>query len=145
VGDLIPQAGPQGLRLVDRLGRAVADAKLDRKCDVVGVLADQPLDAMLVEKLRRVVLEEQRDPRTGLFLGARLDGELASAVRAPLDAVLCRIARLAARDLHPLGDDERRVEADAELADQLRVLALIAGQLLEEPLRPGMSDRAELL
>src|SRR5690606_27615058 len=41
--------------------------------------------------------------------------------------------------------DERGVEADAELADQLRILALIAGQLLDEPLRAGMSNRAELL
>src|SRR5690606_12997043 len=32
-----------------------------------------------------------------------------------------------------------------ELPDQLRVLALIASQLLDEPLSSGMRDRAELL
>ena len=49
------------------------------------------------------------------------------------------------RDL--VGDHERGVEADAELADQSRRLAGLAGALrgFEERLRAGLRDRAEVL
>src|SRR5690606_33111562 len=85
------------------------------------------------------------DRRAGLGLRPALDGELAFAVGAPRDSGFRRLAGLAALDLDPVRDDERRIEADAELADQLRILALIPAQFLDEPLRPGVRDRAELL
>ena len=54
------------------------------------------------------------------------------------------VAGAARLDRHLVGDDERRIEADAELADQVRVLLLVAGQLREEFARAGLGDRAEV-
>ncbi len=53
-------------------------------------------------------------------------------------------ARLARAHLDTLGDDERRVEADAELADELRRLLLIAGQRAEEFRGARAGDGAEV-
>ena len=47
-------------------------------------------------------------------------------------------------DRDPVGDDEPRVEADAELADQLRVLLLVALQRRDELARAALGDRAEV-
>ena len=44
-----------------------------------------------------------------------------------------------------VGDDERRVETDSELADQLAVLGLVAGQVLEELARTRAGDGADRL
>jgi hypothetical protein len=44
-----------------------------------------------------------------------------------------------------VGDDERRVEADAELADQVRVLGAVRGELLEELARARLGDGADVL
>ena len=41
-------------------------------------------------------------------------------------------ARAARINVDAVGDDERRIEADAELADQLRVLLLVAGHARQE-------------
>ena len=46
---------------------------------------------------------------------------------------------------HPVGDDERRVEADAELADEVRILGAVGGQLLEELARARLGDGADVL
>ncbi len=45
---------------------------------------------------------------------------------------------------HAVGDDERRVEPDAELADQLRVPGLVARELAEELPRARPRDRAQV-
>ena len=54
------------------------------------------------------------------------------------------LAGAAGEHRHLVGDDERRIEADAELADQMRVLLLVAGELAEELARAGLGDRAEV-
>ena len=46
---------------------------------------------------------------------------------------------------HPVGDDERRVEPDAELADEMRVLGAVGGELLEELARARLGDGADVL
>ena len=43
-----------------------------------------------------------------------------------------------------VGNDEGRIEADAELADQVRVLGLVAGQRREEFPGAGLGDGAEV-
>ena len=58
--------------------------------------------------------------------GDRLDLEVAGAFGAPAHALGLRQAGAARLDRDPVGDDEAGVEADAELADQLRILLLVA-------------------
>ena len=50
----------------------------------------------------------------------------------------------ARQHLDPVGDDEGRIEADAELADQLRILLLVAGQALEELGGARLGDGAQV-
>jgi hypothetical protein len=45
----------------------------------------------------------------------------------------------------PVGDDEAGIEADAELADELGILLLVAGELAEELLGAGLGDGADVL
>src|SRR5690606_23324985 len=113
--------------------------------NVVGVLANERADAKRIAELVRIVAQEQLHGRADIVLRPAFDRELALSVGLPGDTRLHRLACLAAFDLDALGDDERRVEADAELPDQLRVLALVAGQPFDEALRAGMRNRAELL
>ena len=69
---------------------------------------------------------------------------IAAAVGLPAHALRRRLAGAARLDRDLVGDDERRIEADAELADQVRVLLLVAGQLREELARARLGDRAEV-
>jgi hypothetical protein len=55
------------------------------------------------------------------------------------------VAGLARRDRDLVGDDEGRVEAHAELADELRIGARVARQLAEELSGAGLGDGAEVL
>jgi hypothetical protein len=48
-------------------------------------------------------------------------------------------------DLDRLRDHERGIEADAELADEVGVLLVALAQSLEEGLRAGVGDRAQVL
>ena len=66
-----------------------------------------------------------------------------AAVRGPQPALL--LAGPAALDHDFVGDHEHRVEADAELADQLEVVVLLARELLEEPAGAGARDGAQVL
>ena len=60
----------------------------------------------------------------------------------PRDALLGRRVRAATEHRHLVGDDESRIEPDAELADELGILALIARETLEKLARAGAGDRA---
>ncbi len=97
------------------------------------------------EELVLAFAQVQRDvvPRCGAL--DRLDLEVAGAVAIssarPRSAGSAGAARFD-RDL--VGDDEARIEADAELADQLRVLLLVALQLPTELPRAALGDRAEV-
>ncbi len=75
----------------------------------------------------------------------RLDLELAGAFAAPAHAFF-RLAAPARRDSHgdAVGDDEAGVEADAELADQVGVLLLVALQLRHELARAALGDGAQV-
>ncbi|KAG0772335.1 hypothetical protein G6F21_014497 [Rhizopus arrhizus] len=69
----------------------------------------------------------QRHVRAARGLLGGGNREFALAVRFPLDRVRGTGAAAHHRDL--VRHDERRIEAHAELADQLRILLLVARQL----------------
>ncbi len=85
-------------------------------------------------------MQDDLGAAVGLAVGLNL--VLAFAIRFPSD---CR--RIAAlrehRDL--VGHDERRIEAHAELTDQLRVLGGISAQCLQESLRAGARNGAQIV
>ena len=94
----------------------------DGMLDEVGELLDDLRSVPLVEELLRVLLEMQDHVgAAGRFL-ARLDGEFALAVGLPAHAFVGR-RPMPRQHRHAVGDHERRVEADAELADQVRAAA----------------------
>ena len=70
---------------------------------------------------------------------------LAGPVGFPADALGGRQAGPAGRQRHPVGHHERGVEAHAELADERRVLTLVAGEGLEEVPGAGLGDGADVL
>ncbi len=111
---------------------------------MVRVLADDRAQPRPVEQVVLALAQVQRDLGAAVGLLRHFDGELAAAVRLPAHALVRLLARAAGEHRHLVGDDERRVEADAELADQVRVLLLVAGQLREELARAGLGDRAEV-
>ena len=80
-----------------------------------------------VEVLLRVVAQVQRDAGAALRRASMVSTSKSPAPpRAPAHALLGRQAGAARLDRDPVGDDEAGVEADAELADQLRVRLLVA-------------------
>jgi len=112
---------------------------------VVGVLADDGAQAVAVEELVLALTQVQH------HLGAaarRLDGlqaVVALAGRFPVHPVLGGEAGAAGGHRDLVGDDEGRIETDAELADEAGVLGLIAGQGLEELAGTGLGDGPEVV
>ena len=126
-----------GARLVD---------EVDRHGDRARMLLDDPLDPPAVAEFLRFVVEMEDDARAALGRGLeceRRDGERTLAVGRPAPGV--RLARPARVDHDVVGDHERGIEADAELADQrLGLLArVLGGQLVEKSLGAGAGDGAE--
>ncbi len=80
-------------------------------------------------------------PRSALSTVAT---EIAFAARGPAHAFACGQAGAARGHFHFVGNDEGAVEADAELADQLRILLLVAGQLAQEVAGAGLGNRAQV-
>jgi hypothetical protein len=75
----------------------------------------------------------------------RLQRVLAAAVGLPADAVADEQSGPPRGQGDPVGHHERRVEAHAELADEGRVPALVAGEGLEELAGAGLGDGADVL
>ena len=68
-----------------------------------------------------------------------LDGVVALAGALPSHALVGRRAGAAGHERHPIGHDEGRVEADAELADELRVLRAVGRQALKNSRVPDLA------
>src|SRR4029078_10350350 len=87
-------------------------------------------------RARREILlalaQVQRDLGAARRALERRELESPAAVRSPLHAGCGRISGTARANGDAVGDDERRVEAHAELADQVRVLLLVARDPREE-------------
>jgi len=71
--------------------------------------------------------------------------EVAGAAAGPAHALVGRKARAARLDRDLVGHDEARVEAHAELADELCVGLLVAAQLAHEVLGAALGDGAEVV
>ena len=117
----------------------------DRDGDVVGVLADDRPEVIAVEQLVLAVAQVQRHLRAARRLRDRLQrvGPLAAAL--PADRAVRGDSGAPRRQGHAVRHDERRVEADAELADELRVVRLLAGQLLNELTGARVRDRPDVV
>ena len=110
------------------------------------MFADDALQRRHVEIAVRIALEMQHDARADLRASlGRLDRIGTLAVRRPLPAL--RLSGPARKDVDMVGDDEGRIKADAEPADQRFRGPLVAGsfQLLHEGARAGIGDHAERL
>ena len=157
VGDVGLVAHPQGRALVDALPLgglgllllplfflAVGLLQhLHREGDVVGELADDGAQAPGLEELLFVLLEVQGDTGAALRDLKGLDIVLAAAVGGPAYAVLRTQAGAAGEDGDLVGDDIRRIKADAELADEGAVLGLVAGHGLQEAPGARAGDAAD--
>src|SRR6202012_617305 len=116
----------------------------DRQRDMVRVLLDHGLDLPSVEQFVLTFAQMQRDGRAALGALDRIDIEFAVARAAPAHAFGRRQAGPARFDRDAVGHDKARIETDPELADQLRILLLVARQLREEIARTRLRDRAEV-
>ena len=113
---------------------------------MIRVFADQRADAVLVRKVVLGLLQVQHDSCAALRAVRSVETVNSPSPRDSQCTPVAAAAPGAARvHLDPIGDDERGIEADAELADQLRVLLLIAGQPRQELRGAGFGDGAEVL
>ena len=87
---------------------------------------------------------QQQDSRAPLRTIRRLDRELALSVGPPAHRICGTEPRLATDDFDFVGDDEGRIESDAELADQPGILLFVAGQLLQKLGSARSRDRAQV-
>ena len=148
--DLALRPRPQRGGMVDRLELAgrlavLLDRQPDRERDMVGIALDQLAQAPAVEEFAFVVLEVQGHGRAAARLVDGFERVVAASARFPAHAFARGRARLARDEGDAVGDDERGIEADAELADQLRVLAGVTRQRFEETTRARARDRADVL
>ena len=86
----------------------------------------------------------QRDIGAARRLVNHLDGVITFATRLPAHCLIGFEAGATGNHRYLVGNDERRIEADAELADQVRILGLVAGQRREELLGTRLGDSAEM-
>src|ERR1017187_767258 len=145
--ELRARSRPQRLRLVDILvlegGRSLL-LHAHRESDVIGIAAHQSAQPEGVDKLLGFRFQMQHHAGTALLARDGLDRELPVSARFPAYRRLSRGVGAATEQLDPLGDDERGIEANAELPDQLGVLLLVPGKALEELGGAGFGDGPEV-
>ena len=131
------------------LGRKVHG---DRVADVVGILLDQALEGHLIGVVFfaavavEVTVQMEDDRRPVLRFLAFFEGVFAASRRFPL--ISLRFAGLTGDDRNRIGDHEGRIEADAELADEVLIrIAAVLGflQLFKEGFRPRLGNGAEVI
>jgi len=117
----------------------------DRQGDVVGIFADDGFELPRRQEFVFAFAQVQDDVGAAVRLVDRFDGKVARAFGFPAHAFVGGRAGAAGFHRDAVGDDEAGVEADAELADQRRILLLVAGEFREEFLGAGFGDGAEML
>mmetsp|Transcript_27442 Transcript_27442/g.80458 ORF Transcript_27442/g.80458 Transcript_27442/m.80458 type:complete len:276 (-) Transcript_27442:159-986(-) len=121
------------------LGRVQVDWEVDE----LGVALDEPLEPLFLEELEAVLLEGEHDLGAAAELLALVlvdgEGRVGGGLPDPLLVVLVRLGV----DGDVVGDEVDRVEADAELANQVDVGALLEG--LDEGGGARLCDRAEVV
>ncbi|MNO68406.1 hypothetical protein D3C76_592350 [compost metagenome] len=152
--DLGTRTGPQGAGAVDgfplngrllfTFGSGHFFRQLDRQSDVVGVLLDDVAQTPAIGELVFTGLQVQDDASAALGLVDGCDFEIAFAFGRPMHAFAGRAAGATAEHIDFVGDDEGGVETDTELADQVRVFLLVAGQVLHEIGGAGLGDGTQV-
>ena len=136
---------PHGFGVLLLVRRGFLFPEPDRGRDVVRVLRDHFAERPFGEERLLRVLERQDHVGAAAFLRHCFARVGAAPVALPPDR-LVRTGLRGARDhRHLVRHDEGAVEADTELADQLRSLRLVLREVLEELLGPGLRDRPEVL
>ena len=153
--DLALAARPERRSLVDalpfvghHLGRFLGVPGLlahqDRQRDMVRVFADDRLQPPGLEELLLAFTQMQSHFGTTRGLGDRLDLVFAGAFGTPAHALVSAQARTPGFDRDAVSNDEARIKTDAELADQVGVLFLVATELFHELACTALGDRAEM-
>src|SRR4029078_2523097 len=87
----------------------------------------------------------QDDVGAAPLLARRLYGVVAFARALPAHAVVGRQSRATGDQRDTVGDDERRVEADTELSDEMRILGAIRGELGKKLAGARLGNCADVL
>jgi hypothetical protein len=132
---------PESLGLIDRIFR-LAGLENDGYAQVIRILAHQSAKPRRLQEFLVFVAKVHDDFGAPIGLVGRLDLVRPLAVRIPAHAFGVRSL---AQDGDAVGDDERGIEADAELADELGVLGGIAAQPLEEFLGARTGDGPQVV
>ena len=109
---------------------------------MVGIALHDLAQPVGLQILLIALAQIERDEGAAPGLLALLDGEVAAPVRNPQPGGF--LAGLAGQHLDLLGHHEGGIEADAELADQVRVLLGIAAQLAQEGRCAGARDGPQI-
>ena len=153
-GDFVARPDPQGRGLVDGFfldrGLAALFPGLDlavhdhRKIDMIRIRSDNRAQLPVVQKLvfRFAQPESHLGAAVGLFY--RRDTVFAFTLGDPFDALVGAGSSLAGAHPDFIGDDEGGIKADAELADQARIVFLVAGHRIEESTRARLGDGADI-
>ena len=112
---------------------------------MVGVLLDDRAQPVVVQQVVLAVAQVQHDLGAALGPVHRLQRVLAPAAGLPADAFGGGQPGPPGGQRHPVRHHERGVEAHAELADQGRVLALVAGQRRQELAGARLGDGADVV
>ena len=148
--------GPQRRRLIDSLdvvcgagNRELAGRRFlrhqDRDRDVVGVLPEDGPQPRAVEELVLALPQVERHLGPALLADRRLDGVVPLPRALPPHRLRGLEAGAPRLQHDALGDDERGVEPDAELTDELGVRRPVPGQLLDELPGPRLRNRADVV
>src|SRR5581483_10790398 len=116
----------------------------DREADVIGIARDEAAQLPALQELVLVGFQMQRHARAARRVGDVFERVFARAFGLPAHAGAGFAAGAARGQRHAVGDDEGRVETDAELANQIGVGLLFAAQRLEELARARARDRADV-
>ena len=151
--NVLTRTRPQRFSFVDRLPLNIAlfllgliplhFRQLHGNGDVIGVFFDDAPDPVRLKELARVRLQVQGDG--GAPLGARARGKLVIGLPRGTPAPGFGLPSPARLHRNTISHDEGRVEAHPKLANELGVLLLITGELLEKPGRAGARDRTQVL
>ena len=160
LGDVFFGARPQRCSLVDGFPRTGKNhfaglivfavfplffRHLNRQRNMVRVLVDHALELPGVQVVLRVRFEVQRDAGAALKTLDLGDLKLARAFAGPAYTLRCGQARTAAFHSDAVCDDKTRIKPHAKLANQLRIVFLIARQLVHEVARAAFGDGAEVV
>ena len=141
-------SSPVGLVFIFSLGfiffGGVGVFQKNWEAQVLGVTIDQAGDVALLGVFARVFFQMQQDFGAALGFALRLDGEGAVADARPVHASVGLSVSAAREDFDFVGDHERRVKADAELADDVGLVAAAVVELRQEFGAAGFGDGAEV-